>query len=144
VALNEKWGFAYANLFASQQTVLTFQARGIAGSGGLPHQRAYPSSKDVGWIVFLEVEPRKFGVFLAEGLCNLGGISSTEGLRDGETGRAPFLIMACIRLKTEKKHGKPQSGQPSSQGTASCADFAVFRGTASAGLLHVSSPQLPR
>jgi hypothetical protein len=45
-------------------------------------------------MVFLGVEPRSVRVVLAEGLCDLGGITSAEGLRDGEAGRAPFLIMA--------------------------------------------------
>jgi hypothetical protein len=47
-------------------------------------------------MVFLGVEPRSVRVVLAEGLCDLGGgggITSAEGLRDGEAGRAPFLIM---------------------------------------------------
>jgi hypothetical protein len=44
-------------------------------------------------MVFLGVEPRIVGVVLAEGLCDLGGITSAEGLRDGEAGRAPLLIM---------------------------------------------------
>jgi hypothetical protein len=65
-------------------------------------------------MVFLGVEPRSVGVVL------------TEGLRDGEAGRAPFLIMPWHSLTTEEKHGKPQSGQPSSPGTARCADLAVF------------------
>jgi hypothetical protein len=52
---------------------LDFQTRDIAGSGGLPHQTAYPSSKDFGWMVFLGVEPRSVEVVLAEGLCDLGG-----------------------------------------------------------------------
>jgi hypothetical protein len=43
-------------------------------------------------MVFLGVEPRSVGVVLAEGLCDLGGITLAEGLRDGEAGRAPFLI----------------------------------------------------
>jgi hypothetical protein len=60
---------------------LDFQTRVIAGNGGLPHQKAYPSYKDFGWMVFLGVEPRSVGVVLA------------EGLRDGEAGRARFLIM---------------------------------------------------
>jgi hypothetical protein len=59
----------------------------------LPHQTAYPSYMDFGWMVFLGVEPRSVRVVLAEGLCDLGGITSAEGLRDGEAGRAPFLIM---------------------------------------------------
>jgi hypothetical protein len=61
----------------SRQKALTFQTRDIAASGGLPHQSAYPSSKEFGWMVFLGVEPRSVGVALA------------EGLRDGEVGRAP-------------------------------------------------------
>jgi hypothetical protein len=44
-------------------------------------------------MVFLAVEPRSVGVVLAEGLCDLGGITSAEGLHDGEAGRAPFLVM---------------------------------------------------
>jgi hypothetical protein len=56
-----------------------FQTR--AGNGGLPHQTAYPSYKDFGWMVFLGVEPRSVRVVL------------DEGHRDGEAGRAPFVIM---------------------------------------------------
>jgi hypothetical protein len=44
-------------------------------------------------MVFLGVGPRSVGVVLAEGLCDLGGITSGQGLRDGEAGLAPFLIM---------------------------------------------------
>jgi hypothetical protein len=76
-------------------------------------------------MVFLGVEPRSVGVALAEGLCDLWGITSAEGLRDGEAGCAPFQLCPGIRLTTEEKHGKPQSGQPSGQGTARCADVAV-------------------
>jgi hypothetical protein len=43
-------------------------------------------------MVFLGVEPRIVRVVLDEGLCELG-VTSAEGLRDGEAGRAPFLIM---------------------------------------------------
>jgi hypothetical protein len=42
-------------------------------------------------MVFLGVEPGSVRVVLAEGLCDLGGITSAEGLRDGEAGRAPFI-----------------------------------------------------
>jgi hypothetical protein len=52
---------------------LTFQTRDIADNGGLPHQTAYPSSKDFGWMFFLGVELRSVGVALAEGLCDLEG-----------------------------------------------------------------------
>jgi hypothetical protein len=41
-------------------------------------------------MVFLGVEPRRVGVVLAEGLCELWGITSAEGLRDEGAGRAPF------------------------------------------------------
>jgi hypothetical protein len=44
-------------------------------------------------MIFLGVEPRSVRVVLAEGLCDLGGITSAEVLRDWEAGRAPFLIM---------------------------------------------------
>jgi hypothetical protein len=78
-------------------------------------------------MVFLGVGPRSVGVALSEGLCDWGwGIISAEGLRDGEAGRAPFQLCPGIRLTTEEKQGKPQSGQPSSPGTARCADLAVF------------------
>jgi hypothetical protein len=90
-------------------------------------------------MAFLGVEPRSHAIALAEGLCDFGGITSAEGLRDGEAGHAPFQLCPGIRLTTEEKHEKPQSGQPSSQGTARCADLAVFGGTASTGLLDVRS-----
>jgi hypothetical protein len=44
-------------------------------------------------MVFLGVEHGSVRVVLAEGLCDLGGITLAEGLRDGEAGRAPFFIM---------------------------------------------------
>jgi hypothetical protein len=44
-------------------------------------------------MVFLGVEPRSVGVVLAESLCDLGGITSAKGLRDGEAGSAHFLII---------------------------------------------------
>jgi hypothetical protein len=66
-----------------------------------------------------------------------------EGLRDGEAGSAPFRLSLGIRLTTEEKHGKPQSGQPSSHRTTRCVDLVVFSVTASAGLLDVISPRLP-
>jgi hypothetical protein len=44
-------------------------------------------------MVFLGVETRSVPVVLAEGLCDLGGITSAEGLRDAEAGRAPFLTL---------------------------------------------------
>jgi hypothetical protein len=109
----------------SRQKALTFQTRVIAGSGGLPHQTAYPSSKNFGWMVSWESSPE---VALAEGLCKLGGITSAEGLHDGEAGHAPFQLSPGIRLTTEEKHGKPQSGQPSSHRTTRCANLAVFEG----------------
>jgi hypothetical protein len=94
-------------------------------------------------MVFLGVEPRSVGVVLAEGLCGLG---ESLRLKASVMGRRalPLLPSAGIRLTTEEKHGKPQSGQPSSQGTARCADLAVFWGTGSAGLLDVRSPRFPR
>jgi hypothetical protein len=60
--------------------------------------------------------------------------------------RAVPLFSLCpgIRLTPEVKHGKPQSGQSSSQGTVRCAYFAVLWGTASPGLLDVGSPRFPR
>jgi hypothetical protein len=44
-------------------------------------------------MVFLRVEPRSVLDVLAEGLCDLGGITSAEDFRDGEAGRAPFIVM---------------------------------------------------
>jgi hypothetical protein len=44
-------------------------------------------------MVFLGDWRRSVGIVFAEGLCDWGGITSAEGIRDGETGRAPFLIM---------------------------------------------------
>jgi hypothetical protein len=37
-----------------------------------------------------------------------------------------FSFCPGIRLTTEEKYGKPQSGQPNSPGTARCDEFAVF------------------
>jgi hypothetical protein len=55
-------------------------------------------------MVFLGVEPRSVGVVLAQGLCDLvgEGITSAEGFRDGEAGRAPFFSLCPgICLTTE-------------------------------------------
>jgi hypothetical protein len=110
----------------SLQKAFTFQTRDIADSGGLPHQTDYHSSEDFGCMIFLGVEPRNVGVASAEGLCDLEAITWAEGLRDGETGSAPFQLCPGIRLTTEEKHGRPQSGGPSSNRTTRCTDLAVF------------------
>jgi hypothetical protein len=87
----------------SRQKALIFQTKDIAASGGFPHQTAYPSSKDFGWMVFLGVEPRRVSVALAAGLRQLGGgITSAEGLRDGEAGRAPFELCLAFALQLRK------------------------------------------
>jgi hypothetical protein len=79
-------------------------------------------------MVFLGVEPRGVGVVLVEGLCDLGGGGSLRLKASVMGRRAVPLFSLCpgTRLTTEEEHGKPQSGQPSSPGTARCADLAVF------------------
>jgi hypothetical protein len=98
-------------------------------------------------MVFLGVEPRSVGVVLAEGLCDVGGGGGPLWLKASVMGRRAvplFSLCPGIRLTTEEKHGEPQSGQPSSPGTARWPDLAVFWGTASAGLLDVRSTRFPR
>jgi hypothetical protein len=77
-------------------------------------------------MVFLGVEPRSVRVVLAEGVCDLGGSLRLKASVMGRRAVPPFSLCPGIRLTTEEKHGKPQSGQPSSPGTARCADLAVF------------------
>jgi hypothetical protein len=62
-------------------------------------------------MVFLGVEPRSVGVVLAEGLCDLGGTTSAKASVMGRRAVPLFSLCPGIRLTTEKKHGKPQSGQ---------------------------------
>jgi hypothetical protein len=97
------------------------------------------------WWFSWELNPEVLGSFWlqASAMGPGGGITSAEGLRDGEAGRAPFELCPGIRLTTEEKHEEPQSGLPSSHRTTRCTDLAVYLGTTSAGLLHVSSPRLP-
>jgi hypothetical protein len=62
-------------------------------------------------MVLLGVEPGSVGVVLAEGLCDLGG---SLRLKDSVLGRRAvplFSLCPGIRLTTEEKQGKPQSGQ---------------------------------
>jgi hypothetical protein len=77
-------------------------------------------------MVYLGVEHGSVRVVLAEGLCDLGGSLRLKASVMGR--RAVPLISLCpgSRLTTVEKHGKPQSGQPSSPGTARCGDLAVF------------------
>jgi hypothetical protein len=77
-------------------------------------------------MVFLGVEPRSFGVVLAEGLCELGGTLRLKASVMGRRDVPPFSLCLGIRLTTEKKHGKHQERQPSSPGTALCAKLAVI------------------
>jgi hypothetical protein len=57
----------------------------------------------------LGVEPRS-GLALAEGLCEIWGITLAEGLHEPVlVGCAPFHLYPDICLTTEEKHGKPQS-----------------------------------
>jgi hypothetical protein len=44
----------------------------------------------------------------------------------GEADRAAFQLCPGIRVTTEEKHGKPQSGQASSHRTIRCVNLAVF------------------
>jgi hypothetical protein len=141
-----KWncGFAYANGFASQQKALNFQARVTADIRGVTPSDSLSFALGF-WLVFPGVEHRSVRVVLAEGLWDLGGWSLQ--LKSSVMGRrAVPLSSLCpdIRLTTEEKHGKPQSGQPSSHRTARCTDLAVFWGTASPGLPDVRSPRFPR
>jgi hypothetical protein len=64
-------------------------------------------------MVFLGVEPRSVGVVLAVGLCDLGGGGSLRLKASVMGRRAVPLFSLCprIRVTTEEKHGKPQSGQ---------------------------------
>jgi hypothetical protein len=63
-------------------------------------------------LVFLGVESRSVGVVLAEGLFDLGGITSAEGLRDGEAGRAPFSSYAlAFALQLRKSTGNLSQGR---------------------------------
>jgi hypothetical protein len=62
-------------------------------------------------MIFLGVEPESVRVVLAEGLYDFGGSLRLKSSVMGR--RAVPLISLCpgIRLTTEEKHGKPQSGQ---------------------------------
>jgi hypothetical protein len=64
-------------------------------------------------MVFLGVEPRSVRVVLAEGLCDLGGGGSLRLKASVMGRRAVPLFSLCpgIRLTTEEKHEKPQSGR---------------------------------
>jgi hypothetical protein len=95
-----------------------------------------------GWL-FWELNPVLLGSLWLKAFA-IWGVESLQLKASvvGEAGRAPFESYPGIWLTTAQKHGKPQSGQPISHRTTRCADLAVFWGTASAGLLHVSSPRL--
>jgi hypothetical protein len=96
----------------------------------------------VGWFSW-ELNPGVLGSLSLKAL-RLGG--DHFGWRPPSWGGGPcpfFSLCPGIHLTNEQNHGKPQSGQPSSPGTARCADLALFWGTASAGLLDVRSPRLP-
>jgi hypothetical protein len=60
----------------------------------------------------MTVEPRRVGITLADGPCDLGGwgveITSAEGLHDSGR-RAVPLLNYNLTFATEEKHGKPQS-----------------------------------
>jgi hypothetical protein len=99
----------------------------------------------VGWFS-CELDPEVLGSFWLKASATWGG-GGSFWLKASVMGRRAvplFSLCPGIRLTTEEKRGKPQSGQPSSPGTARCADLDVFWGTASAGLLDVRSPRSPR
>jgi hypothetical protein len=82
--------FACANGLESRQKALTVRLGSLVVMGDYPIRQLILHTRIlVGWF-FRELN---FGVALAEGLCDLGGITSAEGLRDGDAGRAHFLIM---------------------------------------------------
>jgi hypothetical protein len=96
-------------------------------------------------VAFLGVEPRDVGAALAEGLCDLeGGSLRMKVSVTRDAGRAPFQLYPGICLTTDENTENLSQDSPVATGlTTRCADLAVFSGTASAGLLHVSSPRLP-
>jgi hypothetical protein len=110
-ALNWNWGFAYANRFASQQKPLTFQARGIAGSGGYPIRQLILHPRIlVRWFSW-ELNPEVLGSFWLKASATWGGSLRLKAFVMGRQAMLLFLLCPVIRLTTEEKHGKPQSGQ---------------------------------
>jgi hypothetical protein len=95
-------------------------------------------------MVFLGVQIRSVRVVLAEGLCELGRITSAEGLRDGEAGRATYLIMPWHSLYNWGKARETSVRTAEQPGDCSLRRIGCLCGTASAGLLDVRSPRFPR
>jgi hypothetical protein len=62
-------------------------------------------------MVFLGVEPRSVGVVLADGICDVGGITSAQVPRDGEPAVPLCNLCPLICLTPEEKHGKSQTVQ---------------------------------
>jgi hypothetical protein len=111
---------------------------GDTAAGGISRQTTCPLRKGFWLDGILRFGSSTLGIAWAGNLCDLGRKQLWL-----KAGRAPFVLYPGICLTTEEKHGKPQSVYPSSHSTTSCAHLAALRGTASAGLLHVSSPRLP-
>jgi hypothetical protein len=107
--------FACANGLESRQKALTFRLGSLLVVGDCPiRQLILHTMILVGWFSW-DLNPEV-----------LGSLWLKASVID-EAGRAPFQLCPGIRLTTEEKHGKSQSGQPSSHRAARCAKMAVLR-----------------
>jgi hypothetical protein len=74
------------------------------------------------------LNPEVLGSFWLKASATWGGSLRLKASVMGRRAVPLFSLCPGIHLTTEEKHGKPQSEQPSSPGTARCADLAVFVG----------------
>jgi hypothetical protein len=80
-------------------------------------------------MVFLGVEHKSVRVVLAEGLCELGGITSAEGLRDGGGWTCPFSHYAlAFALQVRKSTENLSQGSRAARGQLVAQTWLSFEG----------------
>jgi hypothetical protein len=104
-------GCASANgIFVAAKSLDFSRQRVIDTDGRLSHQVTCPLQKGFLLDGSLGVEPRRAGIALANGLCDLGGkITSAECLHDSERRACPFWITPWhLPYNWGKRHRIPQ------------------------------------
>jgi hypothetical protein len=135
----------YANVIFVAAEGLDFSRTGIIGTGERScHQATCPLWKGFWLDDTLGVGPRSVGMALADGLCDLGGKSlELKASMTGEGGPCPFELCLGICLATEEKHGKPQSGLPSSWRLLVAQTYLPFYGQPRLACWTISPPRSP-
>jgi hypothetical protein len=96
--------------------------------GDYPIRQLVLCGKDFGWMAFWELNPEVLGSLWLKAFATWRGHHfSWRPPWLGKAGSGPFELDTGICLTPEEKHGKPQSGQPSSWRILVAPTWSFFR-----------------